>query len=207
MNVTSTVAERVKNRLAELSMNAAEAARKAGLERTFVHDLLGGRKKTIAADALVSLADALNCSPEYLVGRSDHATRAEVHISGIIEPGAWRDHRKIAALPSARVSLTDGATKAYLARGCSANRLGVIDGTIILAIEHQGPVIPGEAYIVRREQGPLEELSIRVVRRTNESTTLIRPTEIDPEPIPATDPSVHIVGKVVKAVTLFGNLN
>lgn len=213
MNFTSTVADRVRVRLDELSINAAEAARRAGLERTFLHDLLGGRKKTIAADALVSLADALDCTPEYLVGRSEEASRlplGHVEISGIIEPGAWRDpHRPVGLppLPAARLAINPGRAKAFLARGDSASRVGIVDGTVVVTEGWDGTIQPGSAYVVRRLQGLLEELTIRIARRRGDAFELILPTPDNADALATTAPDFVIVGNVAKAVTLFGNLS
>ena len=211
-DVTSTVADRVRDRLAVLSINAAEAARRAGLERTFVHDLLGGRKKTIAADALISLADALGCTPEYLVGRSSETQRrpsGHVEISGIIEPGAWRDPTRppsLPPLPIAGLAVSPNLIKAFLARGETAARIGIIDGTVVVTEAWDGSILPGETYVVRRVQGALEELSIRVARRKGEAFDLILPTHGSDDVLSSNAPDIVIVGHVTKAVTLFGKL-
>lgn len=64
----STLAERVRERLEALGINPFEAARRAGFERSFVNDLLIGRKKSVRGAALLRLATALGCDPAYLVG-------------------------------------------------------------------------------------------------------------------------------------------
>ena len=73
-----TVGERVQARIAELHTNSTEVASKAGLERTFVYDLISGRKKTVTAEALVLLAKALGCLPEELVGMAGDIERKSV---------------------------------------------------------------------------------------------------------------------------------
>lgn len=52
--------EIVKARLDELGRNAFEAARIGGLERSYVNDILNGKKKSIKADMAARLAKALD---------------------------------------------------------------------------------------------------------------------------------------------------
>lgn len=49
----------VELRLTELGVNPFEAARRGGLERSFVNDLLIGRKKSVRGDNIGKLAAAL----------------------------------------------------------------------------------------------------------------------------------------------------
>lgn len=64
------VPDRVKARLLDLKRTATDAARLGGLERTYIADLLQGRKTKVNARNLEKLAAALRCSPAYLTGRS-----------------------------------------------------------------------------------------------------------------------------------------
>lgn len=52
--------EIVETRLAELGRNPFEAARKGGLERSYVNDILNEKKKSIRADKIGQLAAALD---------------------------------------------------------------------------------------------------------------------------------------------------
>jgi len=63
----SLLKRRVAQRLEKLKINQFEAARRAGLERNFVSDILAGRKKSIRGDNLSRLAKALQCPPEYFL--------------------------------------------------------------------------------------------------------------------------------------------
>ena len=63
--------QRVNQRLIELGLNASEAARRGGLERSFVKDLLLGKKKSVRGVGLLRLAYALNVSPAWLTGHSE----------------------------------------------------------------------------------------------------------------------------------------
>lgn len=60
------LAARVKERLATLGLNPAEASRRAGFRRDFLHDLLAGRKQKISKSAYPALAQVLECNENYL---------------------------------------------------------------------------------------------------------------------------------------------
>jgi len=57
----------VESRLEELGINPYEAARRGGLERNFVQDILHERKRTVRGDNLNKLAKALACEPADLI--------------------------------------------------------------------------------------------------------------------------------------------
>jgi hypothetical protein len=96
--------ERVMARLRDLGLTPVSAAMKAGLERSFIHDLVEGRKKGVNGQNLNKLAVALNCNPLYLTGGASVPGRAPVTLTkdlrlddgksvvlaGVIEPGTLR---------------------------------------------------------------------------------------------------------------------
>lgn len=49
----------VVERLSQLKIGAVEAATAAGIERTFIRDIVEGKKKSVRADKLALLANAL----------------------------------------------------------------------------------------------------------------------------------------------------
>lgn len=53
----------VEKRLEELGLSPIEAATRAGLERTFLRDIIVGRKKSVRADKMGELARALSLDP------------------------------------------------------------------------------------------------------------------------------------------------
>jgi phage repressor protein C with HTH and peptisase S24 domain len=53
----------VEKRLEELNLSPIEAATRAGLERTFLRDIIVGRKKSVRADKMGELAKALKLDP------------------------------------------------------------------------------------------------------------------------------------------------
>lgn len=68
---TATLAGRVEARLTALNITRVEAARRAGLQKTFLHDLHHRRKRTVHPKAFIPLAIALECSVEYLKGEQN----------------------------------------------------------------------------------------------------------------------------------------
>ena len=63
--------ERIEQRMAVLSLNPFSTAKRANLHQDYVRDILRGRVKQPGAARLMSLAGALECSLEYLLGTSD----------------------------------------------------------------------------------------------------------------------------------------
>lgn len=57
----------VERRLSELGINPYEAARRGGLERNFVQDILHERKRSVRGDNLDRLARGLDCDPSDLI--------------------------------------------------------------------------------------------------------------------------------------------
>lgn len=58
--------ERVEQRLSELGINAFEAARRGGLERTYIDDIIRGRKKSVRQDKMAGVASALDVTIDWL---------------------------------------------------------------------------------------------------------------------------------------------
>src|SRR5688500_7474778 len=65
----STLQKRVKERMAALQINAFETAKRANLGGSYVRDILRGKARSPAAANLAKLAEVLQTTPEYLLGR------------------------------------------------------------------------------------------------------------------------------------------
>lgn len=175
--------DRIKERLDALQINPFEAARRAGADRTFINDLLVGKKKTIRSSTMIAVAAALDCDAGYLIGTQDAPRSAAAsetpekrpdggHLSlplaGVAEAGAWRlSARPIAspALPVApdpRFPAKDQS--AYLIRGDHAAWMGAHDGSVVVAVAGAG-YRDGDVLLVRRiragSEGPEQELTLR----------------------------------------------
>lgn len=71
-DMTATLAERVQTRLDALDLGPVEAATKAGLERTYIRDIIKPNgKQTVTARLMPKLAAALQTTPAYLNGETD----------------------------------------------------------------------------------------------------------------------------------------
>lgn len=63
--------QRVRERLKALRLTANAASEAAGLGRSYLRDVLGGRIKEPSALRLLRIADVLKCSPDYLLGKEN----------------------------------------------------------------------------------------------------------------------------------------
>lgn len=100
----NTLQQVVAQRLKELDLGPVAAAVAAGMERTFIRDIVDGRKTTIRQSSLNKLAAALRWSPAQLSAAiagqplKDFGELAPVlsalvpvRVQGIIEAGSWRE--------------------------------------------------------------------------------------------------------------------
>lgn len=164
--------ERVKERLDALEINPFEAARRGKFERSFVNDLLIGKKSTVRQKKLIELAEALECDPEYLTGlqgvpRSGGSVGA-IRLAGVIEAGAWRTKGSFSPPPDPLPLTPDprypaNLQEAYLVRGDHAAGLGVIDASVVTVYTGQISLRNGDVVVARQSRNDDEELSIRVV--------------------------------------------
>lgn len=165
---------RVRERLDALGMSPFEASRRAGADRTFLADLLSGKKQTIRQAALIRVAEVLECDPEYLIGaqstprRVDGATgNGSLALVGICEAGAWRTPGADAMPQVAPVAPDPRFPKerqsAYLIRGHHADELGLHDGDLLIAVDEDA-IRPGDIIICRRRKPSGEiEITARIV--------------------------------------------
>lgn len=66
MCAMATLKDIVSERLDQLGIGAVEAATQARIERTFIRDIVEGRKKSVRSDKMADLARALSLDPEAL---------------------------------------------------------------------------------------------------------------------------------------------
>lgn len=206
--------DRIRERLDALDINPFEAARKIGAERTFINDLLIGKKKTIRSAALPSVAQALDCDTEYLMGAQDIPRRTTpaqrpqdralaapqaLPLAGVAEAGTWRAAPRSGPPPALPVApdprFPAAAQAAYLVRGDHAEWLGAPDGSVIVAVTGAG-YRDGDVVLIRRtrqgEEGPEEEITLRRVDAGKLS--LGAGTSVDP-----TSAGVEILARAVSS--------
>lgn len=166
---------RVKERLDVLRLNPFEAARRAGAQRHFLDDLLSGKKESIRPDALIRVAEVLDCDPEYLVGAQSTPRRlpdgegGSLPLGGICEAGVWRSPggdpvpQSMPVAPDPRFPAERQI--AYLVRGHHADALGLQDGDVLVVLDEDA-IRPGDIIICRRRMETGEaELTARIVER------------------------------------------
>ena len=204
---------RVNERIQALGINPFEAERRAKLKRGFVNDLLIGKKDTMREKALAALAAALECDIAYLIGAQQTPTllpaefAGSMKLSGIAEAGAWRDPSSadipedaLPILPDPRYSAAKQSV--YLVRGDHAAGLKISGGSIVFAVA-DGAYREGDVVIAKRKGvAGTAEISVRVLSGGALST---RPAKGEASSFPLTDG--EIIGRVVRAIVLFGEPN
>lgn len=211
---------RVRERLDAKQLNPFEAARMAGLERSFLNDLLIGRKQTVREGKLPAVASILDCDPDYLLGVQDTPrklgkTGNTMQIAGICEAGAWRDVSfavpdmgPLPLEPDPRYE--PGEQGVYLVRGDHAAGLGILDGSLIsvcftAALRDNGRKLhEGDVVLVRNTNGNLYELSARIWNDTRDGVRLsAKPARGEVPPLKPGGP-VEIVGLILRTIRVFG---
>lgn len=90
----ATLKDIVTERLEQLGIGAVEAATQAGIERTFIRDIVEGRKKSVRSDKVADLARALSLDPDALA-RNELRTLAAGRPQNLVssfDPDAPDDH-------------------------------------------------------------------------------------------------------------------
>lgn len=80
----SSLKQIVQQRLKDTDQNPFEAARRAGLDRYFINDILLGKKQSVRGGNLEKLALALLCDPADLISSSARRPEARVTYSEIV---------------------------------------------------------------------------------------------------------------------------
>jgi len=200
--------ERLQSRLEALGINPFEAARRAGVERSYINDLLIGKKSSMRPRQLGLVAEALECDPDFLTGLQSVPRAGQVPfegvgmpLSGIVEPNVWRGEDaeevgKTIPLQSDPRFPVD-RQKWFLVRGDAALSMGISDGSVVITVEGFA-VRDGEPVVIRRRRGDAVETSVRV--KVGEG--YLPPPGQSGAPIPAGE--AELVGLVVLTFRIFG---
>lgn len=161
---TDIIIRRINSRLKSTDRKAAAVSREAGLSVDAIRNILNGKSTNPRTDTLVQIAAQLECSLDYLLGKSPHATEADdaprvVPVVGFIGAGEefffTDDHAKGAGLDEvAAPAGTDPNAIAVIVRGDSM--LPVYPrGTVIIYHEHAANMRErlGKLSIVRCAEG------------------------------------------------------
>ncbi|WP_156647968.1 helix-turn-helix transcriptional regulator [Methylobacterium sp. Leaf88] len=182
----SLLKQRVSTRLSQLDMSPAEAARRGGLAKDFIYDILNERKKTVRADSIEKLARALDCDWQYLDGSQHEISivdnivdfdRPPVYIVGEVSPGVWLDkdfiysHRSQASdmptLPPDTRFPSEGQVDLYI-RGNSINRFAPSGFILRCVLMDFWPELirDGDLLIIDRFRNGLRERAAWRIRPT-----------------------------------------
>lgn len=211
------IRDRIRDRLAATGLNPFEAARLAGHERTFINDLMIGKKSTIRQAAIPQVAAALDCDPEYLIGAQDEPRRMSpqtreiaplagntgLPLVGIAEAGTWRQDGAQIAPQSLPVPVDSrhpvSAQVAYLVRGDHAAALGATDGSVVVGLRG-AEWRDGDVVIVHRsrigDDGPEAEITLRKVSGVDLMTG-------DGRAVKSTAQGVQIAARAVSSYKIF----
>lgn len=216
------IKRRVGERLSSLGYNPFEAARIAGLERSFINDLLVGKKQSIRGSKLPALAAALDCDQEYLLGiqptpraETDRKTVSEgLRISGLCEAFAWRDFDfrptslpDLTILPDERYP-AEGQV-AFLVRGDHAAGMGVADGSVLCValagtIDAAGRHLrDGDAVLARRTKGDLIEITARTYSETKSGVQLVMHPAAGEASSVGLGSCAEVFGLILRAIKVF----
>ena len=121
----------VTTRLEELQLGAIEAATRVGLERTFIRDIVQGRKKNIRQDKISLLAQAIQVDPSALA-RNEMSRLSELADSPHSTTNHSTKHDKPTPQLPARQSMpldvpVMGTVAGSLSRGAFQFEGGVVD--------------------------------------------------------------------------------
>lgn len=207
---------RIEQRLNDLGINAFEAERRANFKKGYVNDLLTRkpdgtwRKEALRDKALPALARALECEVDFLVGQSDRPNKsgkgaAGVELEGILEAGAWRSSSRD-SWSEERIPVTldprfDPARQmVFLVRDDHAAGIGITSGSVVIAVESDGPYRDGDVVIAKRwAPDAIAETTIRTV---SGGALSARPAKGE---LPAYRiDETEIIGRVISAIRMFG---
>ena len=154
-----TLADRVRQRMDTLGINMTAATKRGGLERTFVADLLSGKKQTINAANAAKLAKALECSVDWLLhGKGDVAPSQGLAVRGAgeaagIEPAGAAPPRRPGAEGEVRRADVDIPLRGSMPRDLPiyGTAAGSVIGTFQIddVVDHArrpGPLVDTPAY-------------------------------------------------------------
>lgn len=127
--------DRVQARLTAIGKGPVEAATAAGMERTYIHDILEGKKQSVRVNKLEELARALDTTVGYLIGATEDQ-------DGTRHPPNAGPPRPIPSFPM-------GTVPVYGSAKAGAEGVLILDGTIMARV----PALPAlesvpDAYAV-----------------------------------------------------------
>lgn len=216
--------DRVEERLRALGINQFEAAKRAGKQQHFVYDLLIGKKRSIKGDGLVRLAQALECSIDYLTGTSDEVgsppgsypagpRSSDLPFRGIVEVDVFRRENTPPAVPPSFLTrllapdprFADRRQSVYQVGDQNLAERGIPRGAFLICVDAPdvNTITSGALVIVERRRVELGdvELSAREIQHFPNRTELRVPSEsLGREPIVLREGKPSTPGEQVRIV-------
>lgn len=188
--------DRIQARLDALGITQFDAAIRAGKNSHFVYDFMIGRKKSFKGDGPIRLAQALQCSIEYLTGESAEVGRPPLagpalpHVSaasglpvaGVVMAGVFRRpgmlQIKDEYLPFPPWPLYPADKQClYIVRGNGMDARGIVDGMVLTAVSPdaiEGNIRSGSVVVVEHvRRGGEVELSAREIQHYPDRTEFL----------------------------------
>ena len=175
----SALARSVQARLNQLGRNPFEAARKGGLERSFINDILIGRKKSVRGDNIGRLATALDWTVADMMTRIDGNPSTELRRRRIVEGKTLRELAEAAAVDIDRLERAEyGAALKPDEYQRIADALHVQPGAIVpTAKQEPTPSGTDPDRLASLMSAAFEELGLKESQATNLALALIAASE------------------------------
>jgi SOS-response transcriptional repressor LexA len=168
----------VSDRLSGLDRNPFEAARVGGLERSFVNDILIGRKQSVRGANFIKLAKALDLTPQELLAQTQGEDLRDinptgrpfpVHVRGNTAAGHWFEHDDMIDEPPEPIPSIPGRYPgleqfSYRISGASMNKKRIHHGDYVICVNYfDARAYPesGDIVVVERRRGHLIERSCK----------------------------------------------
>ena len=136
----NVIAERVQTRLEALGMSAHRAAVSAGLEKSYIANLIDGTKASISAAHIPEVAKVLECSVGYLLG-TEAAVAADrqdtIPMAGKVARGIFQKYPAPADGPSTMAPdprFEPGKQAAFKVLDDHARAVGIVAGSLICVL-------------------------------------------------------------------------
>lgn len=193
--------DRIKQRLDALGITQFEAGLRAGWNENFLYDFMTGRKKAIKGEGPARIAYALQCSIEFLEGKSDEigdpplgGGSSLLPLIGFAEAGIFRKTSTPLTYPDRtpvppHPNFSADAQFSVLMRDNSLQKLGVTEGMFLSVVAHEavGATLQNGMIVLveHRRLGDTEaELSAREIQHYSDRIELLtKPLTGDPSTI------------------------
>lgn len=151
--------QRVKERMDTLGLKSAPLAKSLKLSDSFIRDIIRGKARSPAADNLAKLADALQTTADFLLGKNnvvspEGPTTLDVPLLSMVSAGAlMRDDVTDEALGMLKVSdLPPGDWIALRVVGDSMDRISPPE-SIIFVDRRDKHLVANRPYVIADEDG------------------------------------------------------